>query len=80
MTNLDKTGKEVKCRIDKEALNIGYQGHMQRDALQIYPPQQSYGPQRQGERRDPMPMSNMDYVTTGRDPYQKRKERSGAFI
>ncbi|KAK3419788.1 hypothetical protein EUGRSUZ_G00555 [Eucalyptus grandis] len=51
----------------------GYQGPMHRDAPQNHPPQQSYGPPGQGERRNPMPMGNMNYAPGGRDPYQGQR-------
>lgn len=49
------------------------QGHMQRDGrnygpIQNYPPQQNYGPPGQGDRRNPMPMNNMDRAPAGREP------------
>lgn len=46
------------------------QGHMQGNygPPQNYPPQQNYGPPGQGDRRNPMPMSNMDRAPAGREP------------
>lgn len=47
------------------------QGQMQRrdwrnyGPPQNYPPQQNYGPPGQGERRNPMPMNNMQYTPAG---------------
>ncbi|KAF8019507.1 hypothetical protein BT93_G0248 [Corymbia citriodora subsp. variegata] len=67
----DRQGGQVPNR--QGPPQYGYQGPMQRDAPQNYPPQQSYGPQGQGDRRNPMPMSNMDYVPGGRDAYQGQR-------
>ncbi|KAK4747584.1 hypothetical protein SAY87_014170 [Trapa incisa] len=50
------------------------QGQMQRgdwrnhEAPQNYHPQQNYGPPGQGERRNPMPMNNMEHAPAGRGP------------
>ncbi|KAI3412596.1 uncharacterized protein J3R85_017121, partial [Psidium guajava] len=67
----DQQGGQVPNR--QGSPQYGYQGPMQRDAPQNYSPQQSYGPPGQGERRNPMPMSNMDYAAGGRDPYQGQR-------
>ncbi|GMY05128.1 multiple organellar RNA editing factor 1, mitochondrial isoform X2 [Fagus crenata] len=49
-----------------------------RGAPQNYPPQQNYGPQGQGERRDPTPMDNRNYAPGGTEGYQSGRGESMA--
>ncbi|KAK4803731.1 hypothetical protein SAY86_003548 [Trapa natans] len=67
----DRDGGSMQNRPGNPQYNN--QGYMQRDGRnygppQNYPPHQNYSPPGQGDRRNPLPMNNMDRAPTGRDP------------